>query len=274
MLATCLLAFSLLACPLHEGKHEQIEAATAAIEQAPSNVDLWLARAEVYLLHDDFGACQKDLAVAHNMAPAESGLVLLQARLAFAEKKPAAALAKVDAFLARKLQGASNNVALHLRAECLTTLKRSTAAIKAWTVLLHKHTQPKPDWYLQRAKLQAAVSTQGIESAIVGLDQGIQRLGAVVGLVLRAAELEEQLARVDAAVMRIETLAARSARKETWLKRQGDILQRAGRRQQARAYFQRALVALEKLPAKRRNTFSMNRLREQVEASLEKLKHE
>jgi tetratricopeptide (TPR) repeat protein len=273
VLATYLLTFALLACPFHEGKHEQIEAATLAIESAPANVDLWLARAEVYLLHDELGACGDDLAVAQRMAPGESGLVLLQARLAFAQHKPADALTRVDLYLQRKLGGESHNVALHLRAQCLTQLKQTPAAIEAWTLLLKTHPLPKPDWFLERASLQESVPKQGPEVALQGLQQGIQRLGLVVGLVLRAAELEERLGQIDAAVARIETLAVRSARKETWLKRQGDILQRAGRKQQARAYFQRALSAWEHLPTKRRNTFSMIRLYEQIQTSLEELEN-
>ena len=69
---------------------------------------------------------------------------------------------------------------------------------------------------------------------------------------LCAVELEVELQRYDAALGRIDTLMARSARKDSWLIRRGDILKKAGRKKAARTAFTAALKAIESLPSSRR----------------------
>jgi tetratricopeptide (TPR) repeat protein len=277
LLATYLLAFALLACPLHEGKHEQIEAATAALEQAPQSLGLRLARAEVYLLHGEYQDCAGDLLLAESLAGEDLAVQLLRARLQFAQKQYPTCLSGVDRVLAAKLEQPTRLIALQLRASCLTELANvamtaeegvsgalSNAAAEAWSLLITTHPQPQPDWYLTRAKLQASSPRLAID----GLNQGLHLLGNVVSLLLRAAELEEQLGLTSAAVARLEVLAKQSTRKETWLTRQGAVLQRAGQAEQARTYFERALSAWQQLPEKRRNTFSMQRLFEEITTGL------
>ena len=86
------------------------------------------------------------------------------------------------------------------------------------------------------------------EEAIRSLDEGIARIGSVVTLHLRALALEESLGRIDAAAARLEQLAAESERRESWLKRRGDLFARAGRAVEARAAYSAALAAIDSLP--------------------------
>lgn len=285
MLAHYLLAFFLLACPPHEGKHEQIEAATEALELAPQNLGLRLARAEVYLLHDELQACADDLQLAEELAAGDLAVQLLRARLQLAQKQYTTCLRSIDQVLAADLEQSTRLIALRLRAACLTafvdsaaateaitakaTAAQMVAAAEAWSVLIAAHPQPQPDWYLTRANLQA----HSPRLAILGLGQGLERLGNVVSLLLRASELEEQLGLTDAAVARLQILADQSVRKETWLTRQGAVFQRAGRMEQARDYFERALSAWQQLPEKRRNTFSMQQLLSEITTGLEVLQN-
>jgi predicted negative regulator of RcsB-dependent stress response len=74
---------------------------------------------------------------------------------------------------------------------------------------------------------------------------------------LPAIDLELQRSNFVGALERVDTLAAQSARKETWLKRRGEILIQAGRPQEAREAFQQALAALRSLPPSRRNVPAM-----------------
>lgn len=271
MIVTSLLTLLLYACPLHEGEHEQIETASVALEQAPRSVSLRLTRAELYLLHGELDHCASDLEIALGLAGESTAVVFLRARLLFARQQYALALVSVDVVLAADVEPSTHCSALHLRADCLTALLQTHAAIVAWTELLVAHPQPQPDWYLLRASLQATHCENGPALAIAGLDQGLQRLGNAVPLLLRAAALEEQLDRTDAAVARFQILADQSERKETWLQRQGALLQRAGRTVQARDYLVRALAAWQRLPAKRQGTFSMQRLHMEITTGLEAL---
>lgn len=250
--------------PLHEGKHEQIDAATSAIEKSPSNVHLRLARAEVYLQHKELQACTDDLDFALTMAQQSGTMVWLRARLDFAQQHFDASLQYTDQFLSTKLDAQSRNSALVLRAQCLTALSKNELAVAAWTLAIQENPRALPDWYLERAALQSPAD------AIQGLDQGIQRLGFVVSLLLRAGEYEEQLGRIDAALARIQKLADQSPRKETWLKLQGELLLRADQNERAIKRFTQARDSWLQLSEKRRRTPSMERLLVEIERGLTK----
>jgi tetratricopeptide (TPR) repeat protein len=257
------LALALCLGPLHEGKHEQIDAATAAIEAAPTQVTLRLARAEIYLQHKELQACADDLDIALTMAPEDRSIVWMRARLSFAQQDFDSALEQTDLFLSTKAEAPQHRAALVLRAQCLTALSKKELAIAAWTFAIKENDRVLPDWYLERAALQDSLA-----DAIQGLDQGIKHLGPVVSLLLRAAEYEEQAGRTDAAIARIQKLADQSQRKETWLKMQGEILLRANQRKFAEKKFQQARDAWTQLSDKRRNTPSMQRLLLQIEQGL------
>jgi predicted negative regulator of RcsB-dependent stress response len=81
------------------------------------------------------------------------------------------------------------------------------------------------------------------------LDQAIARIGPVHTLELRALELEEAAGRHDAALRRLDAMLSRAERRETWLKRRGDVLRRAGRASEALTAYRAAQAAIAALPA-------------------------
>jgi predicted negative regulator of RcsB-dependent stress response len=93
-----------------------------------------------------------------------------------------------------------------------------------------------------------------------GLDEGINRLGPVVTLQLAAIDLEVGRKNYEAALTRLNQIAAQSERKEAWLVRRGDILKLAGRDDEARAAFNAALLAIESLPPAHRQSRSVTAL--------------
>ena len=105
-------------------------------------------------------------------------------------------------------------------------------------------------------------------SALHSIDEGVQQLGPVVTLELFAIELEIKLQRYDAALARLEKVAAQSARKEKWLLRRGEILQLAGRRDEARRAFAQALQEIDSLSASRRYTNTMIDLEKRLRGEL------
>ena len=84
--------------------------------------------------------------------------------------------------------------------------------------------------------------------AALAADDAIARIGPVPALELRALALEEQSGRVDAALNRLDRLTLAAERRETWLRRRGDLLRRAGREDAARAAYSAALHAIASLP--------------------------
>ncbi len=95
--------------------------------------------------------------------------------------------------------------------------------------------------------------------------------GPIITLQLYATELELRKKRPDAALARLEQIAARWARKESWLARRGEILEQAGRHADAREAYAAALAAIETLPASRRRTKTMSELGRRLQAGRERL---
>jgi hypothetical protein len=80
-------------------------------------------------------------------------------------------------------------------------------------------------------------------------------------LVLEAVSLENYLARVDAALARLDTLARSSDRPERWLAARGDVLLEAGRHLEAGVADTAALDAVRGGARRRAHTAAAARLK-------------
>jgi hypothetical protein len=67
-------------------------------------------------------------------------------------------------------------------------------------------------------------------------------------------------------------VAALSPRKDPWLARRAEILERAGRRAEARATYRSALAALESLPPARRSAPATHELEQRLRAAVQRLR--
>ena len=128
--------------------------------------------------------------------------------------------------------------------------------------------QPEPDHYLARADTLASLGDRHLPRAVAGIDEGIKRLGPLVSLDSRAIDLEVQLGRFDSALGRVDRQAAATVRKDMWLARRAEVLDRAGRRQEARASRQQALSAIASLPIQLQNRKATTDLKQQLVAAL------
>lgn len=218
----------------------------ALISNAPDNVDLYLRRAAHREGHKEWAAAEADLRRAAQLAPGSASVMLALARVYLGSDRAREARAQLDAVLA---QHPAAPEAWILRARARAKLGEIAAAHSDYSKAIAALEEPSPGLFLERASLP--VSTI---SALRGLDEGIARLGPAAALLERALALELRLGRTDAALARIDVLAASSERQETWLKRRGDVLALAGRDPEARAAYRAALVAVWALPAWLRNT--------------------
>ena len=89
-------------------------------------------------------------------------------------------------------------------------------------------------------------------------------------LELLAIDLELRKKNYDAALARLEQIAAQSQRKEEWLVRRGEILEQAGRAEEAHAAFMQAQAAIESLPPAIGQTTAMTELEARLRAALER----
>lgn len=102
---------------------------------------------------------------------------------------------------------------------------------------------------VHRDALQAAGRAA---DALHALDTGMARLGPVASLQLAAVDMEVDQHHWDGALGRMEQLLRQAPNNETWIARRGDLLDRLGRHDDARAAYAHALQLIAARPATRR----------------------
>jgi tetratricopeptide (TPR) repeat protein len=256
---------AMLVSPLaaHEGLHDQISEATRQIKVEPQNARLYLQRGELHRLHGDWRAALADYRRVEQLNSSLDEVRFARGRMYFEAGKAQQARIWLDRFLFAH----PNHVdALVTRARVLVKLNHRLAAVKDYARAIASLAKPKPEYYIERAKVLVIEGRK--DEALVGIDEGIQKLGAIVTLQLFAIDLELSSKRYDAALYRLEQISAQSPRKESWLARRGLILVQAGREDESREAFKAALSAIESLPPSLRGTSATMELEGQVRAAI------
>jgi tetratricopeptide (TPR) repeat protein len=240
----------------HEGLHEQIVAVTAKIRRDPKNASLYLQRGELYRLHRDWRRAAADYDRATRLQPSLTIVDLARGKMLFESRRLQQAKFVLDRFLRQQPDRVEGIIT---RARVLAKMGPRVQAAQDFTQALTLAPTPEPELYLERAQVLAE-DERHIEDALRGLDEGIHRLGPLVTLQLSAIDLETRRKNYDAALTRLDLIAAQSERKEMWLVRRAEILRNAGRIEEARATFKAALLAIESLPPDRRQNRAVTAL--------------
>lgn len=249
----------------HGDVHEQIAALTSQLARDPRNPALYLKRGELHRVHQDWDAAQADFDAAAALNPQLDSLDYLRGRLYHEAGWDLSAKVALDRYLVRH----TNSVeALVIRARTFVKLDQPLAAAEDYACALAAVPEPAPELYIERSRALAAAGAAHLDAAVRCLDDGIRKLGPLVTLELFAIDLEVKRKNFDGALRRVDTVSGRLPRKETWLAKRGEILQQAGRTNEARSAFQSALAAIDALPAARRNVPAMIELRKRVEECL------
>jgi tetratricopeptide (TPR) repeat protein len=261
-----------LAVPLplaaHGDLHERIAALTKQINDAPTNAELYLRRGELHRAHRDWKPALADYDRVAQLRPDLDVVDLSRGLTFFASGSPEAAIAALDRFLLKHPEHAEASLT---RARARAKLGRHEAAAEDFTRAITHTTMPRPEHYLERAQALTALGDARIDDALRGLDEGIKTLGPIVTLQLYAIDFELRKNRHDAALARLDQIAAQAARKETWLARRGAILEQARRPGEARQAYATALAALDLVPVSRRNTKTTVELESRLRAALARL---
>jgi predicted Zn-dependent protease len=238
---------------------------TKQISKHPTNAELYLNRGDLYRAQERWDAAQADFDFAWALNPKADLVNFLRGRMFLEANWPVSAKLALDRFLAKQ----SNHVeALVLRARALSKLESRVAAAEDYTRAIQLTTESRPDLYLERAQVLSAEGERYFKEALRGLDEGIKKLGSLVTLQLGALDLEAKYKHYDDALVRLDTIMSTSPRKETWLARKGEILQQAGRNDEARAAFTSALGAINTLPAGRKNVPAIAELEARIREEL------
>lgn len=252
----------------HDGLHEQIAEVTARIKRAPLDATLYLKRGELYRLHQDWRRAAADYDRAARLQPELAVVDLARGKMLFEAGRFKIAKVALDRFLSKQ---SSHVEALTTRARVFVKLRHRVEAAQDFTQAITLSSAPQPELYIERAQAIAGGPRShpgDIIKALRGLDEGLSKLGPLVTLQLCAIELELRKKNYDAALARLDSIAAQSPRKETWLARRGEILLLAGRKIEAREAFAGALAALESLPTHSRRTRAVADLEARLRTAL------
>ncbi|MCH7748598.1 MAG: hypothetical protein IH939_10935 [Acidobacteria bacterium] len=249
----------------HGVLHEQIAEISERLELEPTSALLYLTRGKLHRLHEAWEAALADYDRAAQLDPGLEAVDVARGLLWLEAGRFHFALAALDRVLARSPDHAGARLT---RARVLVRLEAYEAASRDYSHALKFLS--KPDHYIERTRALAALGEDHIGRAIRGLDEGRRRLGPIPTLQLYAIDLEVRLHRYDRALVRLGALRGHLGQ-PTWLARHAEILEQAGRLDQARTAYEAALDALRRLPLHRRQTHAMTQFGGRLHAALEQL---
>lgn len=251
----------------HPEIDSQIADVTRRIEAAPDDASLFLRRGELHRIHREWDLAAADFARALELEPSLHHVHLSAGRMELDAGRPRRAVRSFDRFLS--LEPASAK-ALGLKGRALAAMGKHLAAAKAFDAALAVD-DGVAEFYLERARALQAAGNAHLARALAGLDAGIERLGKAPTLELLAVDLELERGAVDAAILRIDRVVAMAGRKDPWLYRKAEILEAAGRLDDARRVYEDVLRRIEELPESRRGSRAARELAGQTRAALERL---
>ncbi len=247
----------------HEGDHERINALTEAAQKAPDNPLLHFELASLHARHGDVELALKDLERVDALAPGKF-LTDLYRGDAYLEARD---FNKAKQALDRQLLSHPEAVrAWLLRARAEQELGQQAASLADYRETLKRTVTLEPDIVQEVSGALAAAGKK--EEAAQVLAGGIEKLGRIPSLVLRALDLEIETKNFDAALRRIDQSQREAPRPEPWMARRSAVLAQAGRIEESRAGWKALLQHLDSLPVNERNSQAMTQLKRQANEAL------
>lgn len=251
----------------HGPLHEQIQRLTLGIESRPDRRDLLIERGTLYRVHELYAEALADWERAARLDPKDATNDFRLGLGALGLRRTNAALEQLERFVGHVPRSIPGQLAA---AEACRMAGRHGDAVRHWTVAIRESEEPRPEWFLDRAR-SGELSGMPPKEILAGLDEAIARHGPLPALQLKAVELEVGRGAVDDALRRLSETADRADRKERWLLRRAEVLAGAGRTDEARAEFLAARAALERLPDRIRRGWMASELARRIDDGLAKL---
>ena len=244
----------------HGDAHELIISVSGLIAESPSDAKLILRRAELNLEHGDLTAAETDFLQAHKLQPKLAVVNLGLARIRTAQGRPKEAIKLLNTFLSLTPSHASGRV---LRAELLEKngeWKKAELDLRAAAAA-----SSEPQYATLHAQLLERHG-QAME-AVRCLDQACQRSGRIPVLEQLALDIQERAGNTEGALKRLNHLVSSEPRPDIWLIRKARLLEKSGKAEEAKATWDQAATAHEKIPPHKRETKSNLALAREIEAA-------
>ena len=250
----------------HGGYHERIAELTAETKKNPSNPMLHFALANLHGQHGDLKLALQNADRVEAIAPGKFLTDLLRGQAWLVAGEFARAKEALDRQLVSHPESAQ---AWLLRARAQQKMGQDTASLADYREALKRTASPDPDLVQEAAGALAAHGEQ--KEAAQVLTTGIEKLGKIPSLVLRALDLEIAMKDFDAALRRVEEARQTAPRPEPWMARRAEVLAKAGRIEESRAAWEAFQKHLDNLPERERNSNAMKKLKNESRQALTSL---
>lgn len=262
---TFALTGSLLAGPAfgHGGFHERLAQLAAALEKTPNDPALHFELADLNGQHGDWQMSLLNLDRVEELGPGKFLTPLLRGQAWLIGGQPEKAKMVLDPLVAAHPESARGWL---LRARAAQRLGDAAGSLADYREALRRTNVPEPDLIQEAADALAAAGLAG--EAVQVLAAGIEKLGPIPSLALRAMEVEIATKNFDAALTRVEALRKSAPRPEPWMARRASVLAQAGRIEESRAAWQALVAHLEALPNLERGSHAMSKLMQDARQAL------
>jgi len=235
-MATCLAAVAgtLGTARAHVEPGELVRETTALVAGHPDDPRVHLQQARAHRAARQWTAALDALTAAAARGADADEVAAERAVVLLAAGRPALARRELDRLLARRPDAFGARLQ---RARACLALGRPGHAARDFARAIPGMPQPRPEDVI--AWHEALLSVGRGEQALTALDAGMARLGPIVSLQLPAVDIEVALGHTERALARLDALLARTDN-PAWIARRGDVLARAGRRDEARTEYVRA----------------------------------
>jgi tetratricopeptide (TPR) repeat protein len=251
----------------HGAFHDRIAYVTAAVENNPSDPLLPFELANLHRQHGDVQLSLQNLDRVDALAPGKFLTDLLRGEAWLVANEFAKAKEALDRQIVSHPESAR---AWMLRARAERQLGQDAASLADYREALKRTASPEPDLVQEVADALATRDCQ--KEAAQVLAAGIEKLGKIPSLVLRALDLEIAMKNFDAALRRVEEARQSAPRPEPWMARRAAVLAQAGRIEESRAAWKALAEHLDSLPDQERTSAAMSRLAEETRQALATLK--
>ena len=247
----------------HGGYHERIEYLTAAVTTDPSDPRVHFELANLHGQHGDLQLSLRELDRVDALAPQQFLTDLSRGEALFLAGKFAEAKEALDREIGSHPECAR---AYLLRARVEERLGHEAISLANYRQALQFTLAPDPD--LVQEVATALATHDGEQEAAQVLATGIEKLGRVPALVLRAIDLEIASQHFDRALQLIEECRLTAPRPEPWMARRAGVLAQAGQMEESRAAWEALARHLDSLPDQERKSYGMTKLREEAAQAL------
>jgi tetratricopeptide (TPR) repeat protein len=248
----------------HVGVDSRIEKVNAEISVNPHNARLYLKRGELHREKEHWTLSWEDYQQAQ--ANSDSKEVRLETlfcmgRMKLEAGQPSEALGLLQQVTA---QNPEYKMSRLNTARAFYALDQPLPAVGEMDSFIALLDTPAPDYFLERARMARTIEATGLDLAIDGLNRGISQLGPLVALIDLLVDLHMESKNTDLALDAIQALPAPVRNLPSWRARVGDIHRIAGDAEAAQTAYLAALNSIAAMPAGRRETEAMRKLRSEL----------